>query len=110
MANVPRLDEQIIEQAARVLGNAGSGNDITRIFQAVGLTDYSGESTKWRRIHSVLCNAQRQNGVANKFFEFIQKLRSELFGIVHGKLLLVCIKVSSSGMETGLWVSRWITC
>lgn len=74
MANVPRLDEQIIEQAARVLGNAGSGNDITRIFQAVGLTDHSGESTKWRRIHSVLCNAQRQNGVANKFFEFIQKI------------------------------------
>lgn len=74
MAKVPRLDEQIIEQAARVLGDAGSGDDITRIFLDIGLTDHSGESTKWRRINSVLCNAQRQNGVANKFFEFIQKI------------------------------------
>lgn len=74
MAKVPALDEQIIEQAAHVLGEAGTGSDITQIFQRIGLNDNSGESTKWRRIHAVLCNAQRQNGVAVKFFCFIKQM------------------------------------
>ncbi len=76
MTNVPRIEEQIIEGAANILADAGSGSDITNIFSDLGMIDNSGESTKWRRIRYVLCNAQRQDGVAVKFVMFVRKMLS----------------------------------
>lgn len=74
MVLVPRIDEQIIEEASRILGDAGSGRDITNAFSDLGLIDNSGESTKWRRIRAVLCSAQRQDGMAVKFVLFVKKM------------------------------------
>lgn len=49
MSNIPKLDHQVIEKAAQLLGEEGSGSDISRVFRNMGLVDDSYESTKWRR-------------------------------------------------------------
>ena len=36
------------------------------------MEDYSGESTKWRRMHSVFLDCQRKDGSANRILAFIQ--------------------------------------
>ena len=48
MVAVPSFPEGQIESLARVLGNCGSGTDISRVLKDRGLVDNSGESTKWQ--------------------------------------------------------------
>ena len=74
MSNVPKIDEQIIEHASKIIAEACTGSKISDAFASLGLIDQSGESTKWRRINCVLCNAQRKDGNATKFILFIQKI------------------------------------
>jgi hypothetical protein len=49
MSAHPPFDPGTVEAIAKVLGEAGSGSDINRYFQANRLIDDSCESTKWRR-------------------------------------------------------------
>jgi hypothetical protein len=42
----PPFDPGTVEAIAKVLGEAGSGTDISRYFQVNSLLDESGESTK----------------------------------------------------------------
>jgi len=50
---IPPFQEGQIEYLARLLGECGSGTDISRVLNDRGLVDGSGESTKWRRLYWV---------------------------------------------------------
>ena len=66
------MPEGQIEKIARVMGECGSGTDITRVLRDQGLTDHSGQSTKWRRLYWVFLDLQRRDGCANRVLSFIQ--------------------------------------
>ena len=68
----PSFPEGQVEVLARLLGECGSGTDISRILRDRGLADGSGESTKWRRLYWVFVESQRQHGCANRIIDFIQ--------------------------------------
>lgn len=72
MATVPSFSEGQIESLARSLGEAGSGNDISRVLADRGLVDNSGESTKWRRLYWIFHYGQRKYGCANHVVDFVR--------------------------------------
>lgn len=72
MSAIPIFPEGQIEALARLLGECGSGSDITRVLDDRQLVDDSGESTKWRRLYSVFLACQRQHRCANRIIDFIQ--------------------------------------
>ncbi len=72
MASFSVFPEGQIEALARVLGECGSGTDITRVLNSRGLNDNSGESTKWRRLYSIFLECQRRDNCANRVIDFIQ--------------------------------------
>lgn len=74
MLNIPKLTQQVIDQSARILGECGTGDEITRMFQDIGVVDDSGENTKWRRINTVLWRSQQRDGNATRFIEFVQRM------------------------------------
>ena len=83
MASVPRIDQQVIEQAAHVLGECATGDEISRIFSDIEVVDDSPETTKWRRINTVLTQRQQRDGNATKFIEFVQKILAPVRFIGH---------------------------
>jgi uncharacterized protein (TIGR02391 family) len=72
MSAVPSLPEGQIEALARLLGECGSGTDISRVLSDRRLEDASGESTKWRRLYSIFLESQKQHQCANRVLDFIQ--------------------------------------
>lgn len=72
MNTIPCLPEGQIEGLAKLLGECGSGSDISRVLQDRGLADRSGESTKWRRLYHVFLESQWQHDCANHIIDFIQ--------------------------------------
>ena len=66
------MSEAQIEALAKVLGECGSGTDITRVLEDRELTDNSGESTKWRRLYRVFLDLQSQDQCANRVLDFIR--------------------------------------
>ncbi|SHJ16435.1 TIGR02391 family protein [Malonomonas rubra DSM 5091] len=66
------FDPGTIEAISRVLGEAGSGTDISRYLQTNGLVDDSGESTKWRRLNSIFLRSQSTTKSANQILSFVQ--------------------------------------
>ena len=72
MSAVPSFSEGQIEALARLLGECGTGSDISRVLRDRRLEDGSGESTKWRRVYWVFLNSQKQYGCANRVIDFIQ--------------------------------------
>ncbi len=66
------FNEGTIEALARVLGDCGSGTDITRVLNDRGLTDNSGESTKWRRLYHIFLTSQREMKSPNQVLDFIR--------------------------------------
>lgn len=70
MNTIPALTEGQVEALAKVLGECGSGSDISRVLQARDLVDESGESTKWRRLYFVFLESQRQHRCANRVLDF----------------------------------------
>ncbi len=72
MNAIPSFSEGQVESLAKLLGECGSGTDISRILQNRGLADTSGESTKWRRLYWVFLESQRQHSCANRIIDFIQ--------------------------------------
>lgn len=66
MSAYPPFDPGTVEAIAKVLGEAGSGTDISRYFQTNSLLDDSGESTKWRRINAVFLKSQATTKSANQ--------------------------------------------
>lgn len=72
MSAVPSFPEAVIKKLARLLGECGTGTDISNTLRDRGLEDQSGESTKWRRLYWVFRESQRQDGCANKIIDFIR--------------------------------------
>lgn len=72
MANVTPFSEGTIEALSRVLGECGSGSDISRVLRERGLKDNSGESTKWRRLYSIFLQTQQDTRSANHVLDFIK--------------------------------------
>ena len=72
MSAVASLPEGQIEALARLLGECGSGTDISRVLSDRKLVDASGESTKWRRLYWVFLESQKQHHCANRVLDFIQ--------------------------------------
>lgn len=73
---IPPFPEGQIEPLARLLGDCGTGDPITRVLHDRGLDDHSGQSTKWRCLHWVFSDSQRQHGCANRIIDFIQTFLS----------------------------------
>ena len=74
MSLVPSLTEGSIESLAKVLGECGSGSDLSRVLADQGIQDCSGQSTKWRRLYSIFLEIQQQDRCANRILDFIQSL------------------------------------
>lgn len=72
MSAIPPFSEGQIEALAQLLGECGTGNDISRFFISKGLVDNSGESTKWKRLYWVFLKCQKQHQCANLIVDFIQ--------------------------------------
>lgn len=72
MTLIPPLKEGEIQSLAQVLGECGSGTDISRVLKDRGLEDGSGESTKWRRLYSIFLEYQQQHQCANGILDFIR--------------------------------------
>ena len=72
MSKVACFTEGQIERLARVLGECGTGTDITRVLQDRALTDGSGESTKWRRLYWIFLDVQQRDKCANRVLDFIK--------------------------------------
>ena len=70
MSKVHSLPEAQIEALAMALGECGSGTDISRVLEDRGLTDRSGQSTKWRRLYWVFLDCQRRDKCANRVLDF----------------------------------------
>ncbi|NTV45679.1 MAG: TIGR02391 family protein [Chlorobiales bacterium] len=72
MSAHPPFEPGTVEAVAKVLGEAGSGSDISRYLQSSGLIDDSWETTKWRRLNSVFLKSQATTKSANQILAFIQ--------------------------------------
>ena len=70
MAAILPFPEGQVEALAKVLGECGSGTDISRVLRDRGLVDNSGESTKWRRLYCIFLESQRQHRCANQVVDF----------------------------------------
>lgn len=106
MTTVPAFPEGQVESLARLLGECGSGSDITRVLQDRGLVDGSNESTKWKRLYWVFLDSQKRHRCANRIIDFIQSFltparfvgRSEEFEAHRQELNTV---LAFSGLEYG---------
>ena len=65
------MSEGQIEGLAKVLGECGSGSDISRVLEDRGLVDQSRQSTKWRRLYWVFMDVQRRDKCANRILDFV---------------------------------------
>ena len=72
MSTAPSFPEGQVEALAKLLGDCGSGSDITRVLADRGLSDHSGQSTKWRRLYWLFLDVQRRDRYANRILDFIQ--------------------------------------
>lgn len=74
MASVAVFPEGQIEALAKAVGECASGTDISRVLQDRGISDNTGESTKWRRLYRIFLTIQAQDKCANKVLDFIRSL------------------------------------
>ncbi len=72
MSTVRPFTNAQIERLARLLGECGTGSEISQVLQERGLVDKSGESTKWRRLYWVFQNCQNHYKCANHVLDFIR--------------------------------------
>lgn len=67
----PEFKPNHFEQIAQALGDVVTGTQLDGLFASCGIPDTSGESTKWRRIHSTLAARQAQDRCGNHVAAFI---------------------------------------
>ena len=79
----PFTDDQCVALAQH-LGECGTGAEISRAFNSRGLKDTSGESTKWKRLHSVFAAIQAQDHAANGILAFISTYLSPALFVGRG--------------------------
>jgi uncharacterized protein (TIGR02391 family) len=71
MAAFPLFTTDSIESVARELGDLLTGTQLDQMFAARGITDVSGHTTKWRRIHTSLLARQELDRCGNHVAAFI---------------------------------------
>ncbi len=106
MKVVPVFQESQLSKLALVLGDCGTGTDITRVFHDRQVIDGSHESTKWKRIYWHFQDTQHRYGCANHVLDFIQTFfaparfvgNSDAFETHRQKLNAI---LSFSGLEYG---------
>lgn len=106
MNAIPLFSEGQIESLARLLGECGTGTDITNVLNDRGLEDSSRESTKWRRLYWVFLNSQKNYKCVNRVLDFIKSFlsparfvrRNEEFESIRQDLNTI---LSFSGIEYG---------
>jgi uncharacterized protein (TIGR02391 family) len=76
MAAILSFSDGQIESLAKLLGECGSGSEISSVLAARGLEDKSGESTKWKRLRWVFLDSQQRYQCANRILDFIQAFLS----------------------------------
>ena len=106
MSKVTCLSEAQIEGLARLLGECGTGGEITRVLESQGLLDNSGESTKWRRLCWVFLDLQREDRCANRVLDFIQSFLTPARFVGRKEILGECLDnlneyLAFSGLELG---------
>lgn len=72
MSAIPSFPAGQVEALARLLGECGTGTDISRALHDRRLVDGSGASTKWQRLNWVFLESQKQFDCANRILDFIQ--------------------------------------
>ena len=106
MSGIPCFPEGSIESLAKLIGDCGSGSDISRVLANRGIPDNSRESTKWRRLYWIFLDVQRQDQCANRVLDFIQSFlaparfvgRNDEFEAHRSELNVV---LALSGLEFG---------
>jgi uncharacterized protein (TIGR02391 family) len=71
MVAFPMFSPVNFEMVARELGDLVTGTQLDQLFAARGISDVSGQSTKWRRIHITLLERQKADGCGNHVAAFI---------------------------------------
>ena len=72
MNRIPVFDKGSVESLAKLLGECGTGSDITRELSNLGMDDHSGGDTKWRRLYRLFLNVQERDQCANRVLAFIE--------------------------------------
>ena len=72
MKRVPVFEEGSVESLAKLLGECGSGSDITRVLSSLSMNDHSEGYTKWRRLNQLFLNLQEHDRCANRVLIFVQ--------------------------------------
>ena len=72
MSKVPTFDGGSIESMAKILGECGSGSDISRVLAERGIRDDSEGFTKWRRLYRIFLEIQSADKCANRILDFVQ--------------------------------------
>ena len=72
MSVVPPFTNPQIESLSRVLGECGSGSEISSVLTDLNLYDHAEGYTKWRRLNEVFRGVQQGDGNANRILTFIE--------------------------------------
>ena len=72
MNRIPIFDEGSVESLAKLLGDCGSGSDISRVLSNLDMDDHSEGYTKWRRLYRLFLDLQEHDRCANRVLAFIQ--------------------------------------
>lgn len=72
MSKIPTFTDGQIESMSKLLGEVGTGSDISRCLSKLDIIDHSGESTKWRRLYSIFSNYQHGQKCSNMILRFIE--------------------------------------
>lgn len=72
MSAGPPFSDGQIKALSQLLGECGTGDDISQVLRNRGLVDNSGHSTKWRRLYWIFLKCQEQHQCANQIIDFIQ--------------------------------------
>jgi uncharacterized protein (TIGR02391 family) len=74
MATAPKLSDMQIEEVSKILGELSTGGDISNHFNALGIEDTSGESTKWRRLNATFRSYQAIDKTPSKLLSFVRRV------------------------------------
>ena len=76
MAVIASLKSDLLEEVVKQLAEQATGTELTRMFDDLGLRDDSDESTKWRRIVSVIGDAHRRASNGNRDAVIVKRVLS----------------------------------
>lgn len=77
MADIIIFNNSQITQISHLFGDrVMTGSEITRVFTRLGISDSSGESTKWRRLEYAFTARQNNDHAGNAILRFIQEVLS----------------------------------